>query len=51
MSKRMLIALVVIVLIVILGMVTTMKRSLKAGAASRDPDATVPRPNAPAKTP
>jgi flagellar basal body-associated protein FliL len=49
MSKRMLIALVVIVLIVILGMVTTMKRSLNA-AASHDPDATVTKP-APAKAP
>ncbi|HEX7606920.1 MAG TPA: hypothetical protein VF348_09440 [Usitatibacter sp.] len=42
MSKRMLIALVVIVLVIIGGMVMTMKRSLQAGAA-RDPDATVPR--------
>jgi hypothetical protein len=46
MSKRVLIALVVIVLIVVGGMVRTMKRSLQAGAA-RDPDATVPRPAPP----
>ena len=43
MSKRVLIALVVIVLIIVGGMVMTMKRSIQAGAA-RDPDATVPRP-------
>lgn len=42
MSKKIIAALVVIVLIVVGGMVLTMKRSLKAGAA-RDPDATVPR--------
>jgi hypothetical protein len=51
MSKRILAALVVIVLIVVAGMVVTMKRSMKAGAASRDPDATMPAKPAPAKKP
>ena len=43
MSKRVLIAIAIIVMIVVGGMVVTMKRALKAGAASRDPDMSVPR--------
>jgi hypothetical protein len=48
MSKRVLIAIAVIVLIIVVGMVMTVKRSLK-GAALRDPDATVPRSADPVK--
>ena len=51
MSKRMLIAIVAIVLIVVGGMVLTMKRSMKAGALNREPDATVPAKPAPAQKP
>ncbi len=51
MSKRVLAALVVIVLIVIAGMVITMKRSMKAGALNREPDAAVPAKTAPAQRP
>ena len=39
MSKRVLIALVVIVLIIVFGMVLTMKRAMRAGADTRYPDA------------
>jgi hypothetical protein len=39
MSKRVLIALVVIVLIIVFGMVVTMKRAMRAGAKSPYPDA------------
>ena len=39
MSKRVLIALVVIVLIVVVGMVLTMKRAMRAGANTPYPDA------------
>lgn len=42
MSKRVLVALAVIVLVVIVGMVMSVKRSLKA-AASRDPTAETPQ--------
>jgi hypothetical protein len=48
MSKRVLVAIAVIVLIVIVGMVMSVKRSLKAGAG-REPDATVPATPAPQK--
>ncbi len=51
MSKRVLIALVAIVLVVIAGMVVTMKRSMKAGALNREPDAVVPAKPAPAQKP
>jgi hypothetical protein len=48
MSKRVLIALAVIVLIAILGMVLTMKRAVQKGAAARDADVTAPaKPQAP----
>ena len=47
MSKRVLIALAIIVMIMVAGMVVTMKRSLKAGAASRDPDVSAPRKTQP----
>jgi len=39
MSKRVLIALVVIVLIIVVGMVLTMKRAMRAGANTPYPDA------------
>ena len=42
MSKRVLIALVVIVLIAILGMVLTMKRAVLKGAAAREAEVTAP---------
>ena len=49
MSKRVLITLVVIVLIAILGMVLTMKRSMQKGVIGRDSDATAPAKPVPAK--
>lgn len=51
MSNRVLVAIVIIVLIVVAGMVVSMKRSLQAGAASREPDATAPRNPPPAQKP
>jgi flagellar basal body-associated protein FliL len=50
MSKKVLIILAIIVVVVVAGMVVTMKRSMKAGAANRDPDASVPA-RAPAQKP
>ena len=49
MSKRVLIALVVIVLIAILEMVFTMKRAVQKGANARDADVTAPAKAPPAK--
>lgn len=43
MSRRMLIAIAVIVVIIVVGMVTTMKRAFRADALARDPDASAPR--------
>ena len=51
MSGKVLIAIVVIVLIVVAGMVVSMKRSLQAGAANRDADVAAPRNPAPAQKP
>ena len=48
MSKRVLIALVVIVLIIVIGMVLTMKRAMRAGANTPYPDA-APASTAPKK--
>jgi hypothetical protein len=47
MPKRALIALVIIVIVIVAGMVLTMKRSMQAGAVARDPDATVTTKPAP----
>jgi hypothetical protein len=43
MSKRVLMVIAVIVMIVVAGLVVTMKRALKAGAEARDPDVAAPR--------
>jgi hypothetical protein len=43
MSPRVLIAIAVIVIIIVTGMVVTVKRSLTAGAMARDPDVSTPR--------
>lgn len=51
MSKRMLIAIVIIVIIVTAGMVMTVKRSVKTGSAARDADVSTPLPKPPAKPP
>ena len=51
MSKRVLIAIAIIVLIVIVGMVMSVQRSMKAGTANRDPDRTVPVKPAPVQKP
>ena len=51
MSKRVLVAIAIIVMIVVAGMVVTMKRSMKAGAANRDPDVTMPSKPPPAQKP
>ena len=47
MSNRVLIAIVVIVLIIVGGMVLTMKRSMQTGVHYRDPDALAPRTTPP----
>jgi flagellar basal body-associated protein FliL len=51
MSKRGLIIIAIIVLIVIAGMVVSVQRSMKAGTANREPDRTVPVKPAPAQKP
>jgi len=43
MSRRVLIAIAVIVVVIVTGMVVTMKRAFRADAMARDPDASAPR--------
>jgi hypothetical protein len=43
--------LAVVVIVVVAGMVVTMKRSMKAGALNREPDAVVPAKAPPAQKP
>jgi len=46
-SRRVLIAIAVIIVIIVTGMVITMKRAFRADALARDPDASVPKRAAP----
>ena len=43
MSRRVLIAIAIILVIMVTGMVITMKRAFRADALARDPDASAPK--------